>query len=59
MNKRKLVHRLIEAITRYEEQYDLIDDSKMPDYYVRICRLRRKLLTLVGTNYPFFSRCKK
>lgn len=59
MNKRKLVHRLIEAITRYEEQYDLIDDSKMPDYYVRIYNLRSNLLTLVGTNHPFFSRCKK
>jgi hypothetical protein len=64
MNKRKLVRRLIKAITRYEKQYDLmrlcrLDDSKMPDYYVRIYNLRSKLLTLVGTNHPFFSRCKK
>lgn len=59
MNKRKLVHRLIEAITQYESQYRLLNDSQKSDYYVRIYNLRSKLLTLVGTNHPFFSRCKK
>jgi hypothetical protein len=59
MNKRKLVHRLIEAITRYESQYNILSNFQKPDYYVIIYKLRSKLLTLVGTNHPFFSRCKK
>jgi hypothetical protein len=59
MNKCKLVDRLIKAITRYESEYNLLDDYQKPEYYKRIRTLRSNLLGLVGTNHPFFSRCKK
>jgi hypothetical protein len=59
MNKRKLVDRLIKAITRYESEYNLLDDSQKPEYYERIHTLRSNLLGLVGTNHPFFSEVRR
>jgi hypothetical protein len=59
MNKRKLVDRLIKAITRYESEYNLLDDSQKPEYYERIRTLRSNLLSLVGTNHPFFSEVRR
>lgn len=56
--KRKLVDRLIKAITRYESEYNLLDDSQKPEYYERIRTLRSSLLGLVGTNHPFFSEVR-